>query len=365
MGDPEQGSASASQQVNDLFDALDVAHAIDSHEFRLFLDQLPIAIIVSKIVNGDQRIVFANKSYEELTGQNASDIKGRGWSVLASFTLEGQPDVSFTKALIDCDDFIGTFQREQPKHLLIDAFSSVIQNEDETEDYCIVALIDITERARSQREELERQLRDKDLLLKELQHRVKNNLQLIAALIRLDIRNQSTADRAALDRLAGRIESLAILYRELSGDGLGQTIDLGQYLTQIASAVTRTHGLDGIRLDLKADQAPISINVAMPIGLLVNEMMTNAFKYAFDGRDAGTLTVRCLQEHDGYYKVVVADDGSGLPEGATWPVPGKLSALMLATLRENAKAEVVVDSAPGKGMRVSIGLFRDITRAER
>ena len=184
--------------------------------------------------------------------------------------------------------------------MLVDAFAGVIQNEDETEDYRIVALIDITERAKSQREEFERQLRDKDLLLKELQHRVKNNLQLIAALIRLDVRNQSSADRAALDRLAGRIDSLAILYRELSGDGLGQTIDLGQYLTQIASAVTRTHGLDGVRLDLKADQAPISINVAMPVGLLVNELLTNAFKYAFEGRDSGTLTVRCLQERNDY-----------------------------------------------------------------
>ncbi len=250
------------------------------------------------MVGGDQRIVFANKSYEALTGQTASDIKGRGGSVLESFTLERQPDVTFTKALINCDDFIGTFERQQPKHLLVDAFAGVIQKEDETEDYRIVALIDTTERAKSQREEFERQLRNKDLLLKELQHRVKNNLQLIAALIRLDIRNQSGGDRAMLDRLAGRIESLAILYRELSADGLGQTIDLGQYLTQIASAVTRNHGLDGIRLDLKVDQAPISINVAMPVGLLVNELLTNAFKYAFDGRESGTLTVRCLQEGD-------------------------------------------------------------------
>jgi PAS domain S-box-containing protein len=362
MGDPEQGSASASQQVNDLFDALDITEAINSHEFRLFLDRLPIAVVISKIIGGDQRIVFANKSYEALTGQTASEIQGRGWSVLESFTLEGQPDVTFTKSLLNCDDFIGTFQREQPKHLLVDAFAGVIQNEDGTEDYRIVALIDITERAKSQREEFERQLRDKDLLLKELQHRVKNNLQLIAALIRLDIRNQNSADRAALDRLAGRIESLAILYRELSGDGLGQTIDLGQYLTQIASAVTRTHGLDGVRLDLKADQAPISINVAMPVGLLVNELLTNAFKYAFDGRESGTLTVRCLQERDDYYRVVVADDGNGLPEGAMWPVPGKLSALMLSTLTENARADFDVDSVPGKGMRVSIGLFKGLAR---
>ncbi|MCS3892110.1 PAS domain-containing protein [Bradyrhizobium japonicum USDA 38] len=84
MGDPEQGSASASQQINDLFDALDITHAMDSHEFRLFLDHVPIAIIVSKIVNGDQRIVFANKSYEELTGQSASPSPRRSSTAMIS-----------------------------------------------------------------------------------------------------------------------------------------------------------------------------------------------------------------------------------------------------------------------------------------
>src|SRR5919197_4801828 len=88
MGNPEQGSTSASQQVNDLFDALDITEAINSHEFRLFLDHLPIAVVISKIIGGDQRIIFANNSYEALTGQAASEIKGRGWSVLESFTLE-------------------------------------------------------------------------------------------------------------------------------------------------------------------------------------------------------------------------------------------------------------------------------------
>jgi two-component sensor histidine kinase len=68
--------------------------------------------------------------------------------------------------------------------------------------------------------------KDKDILLKELQHRVKNNLQLITALIRLDARNQPNEDRAKLDRLAGRIEALQLLYRDLTTEGLGQAVDL-------------------------------------------------------------------------------------------------------------------------------------------
>ena len=115
-----------------------------------------------------------------------------------------------------------------------------------------------------------------------------------------------------------------------------------------------TYAVDGIRLDLKVDHAPVSINVAMPVGLLVNELLTNSFKYAFNDRGSGTLSVHCLHEHENSYRIIAADDGVGLPEGMAWPVPGKLSALMLQTLRENVKADFNVETAPGNGMRVTI-----------
>jgi PAS domain S-box-containing protein len=342
------------QQVNELFDSLELTQAVETEEFRLFLDHIPIAIAISKLRGGDHRIVYANKAYEALIGQACADIRGRGWSVLDSFRLEDQPHLAFGDALPKCDDFVGSFKREQPKLTLVEAYSGVIENEDAGKVYQIVALIDVTEREKAQREEFARQLRDKDLLLKELQHRVKNNLQLITALIRLDARNQPSRDRTKLDRLAGRIEALQLLYRDLRIEGLGQAVDLGHYVSEIASAVMHTYAVDGIRLDLKVDHAPVSINVAMPVGLLVNELLTNAFKYAFDGRAAGTITVRCLHENEDRYQIVVADDGIGLLEDVTWPVPGKLSALILQSLRENVETDFKVESARGNGMRVTI-----------
>ena len=342
------------QQVNDLFDSLELTQAIDTEEFRAFLDHIPIPIIISKLVRGDQRIVYANKAYEALTGQRCHEIRGRGWSVLASFRLEDEPHLTFSDALSTCDDFMGTFKREHPKLTLIEAYSGLIENEDAGKTYRIVALIDVTERGQAQREESARQLRDKDILLKELQHRVKNNLQLITALIRLEARNERKGNKVNLNSLAGRIEALQLLYQNLTAEGLGQVVDLGHYVSQIASAVMHTYGVGGIRLDLKVDHAPASLNVAMPVGLLVNELLTNAFKYAFPGRSGGIVTVRCLQGDKDHYRVVVADDGVGLPEDGAWPVPGKLGALVLQTLRENVQTAVDVQSAAGKGMRVTI-----------
>jgi two-component sensor histidine kinase len=113
-----------------------------------------------------------------------------------------------------------------------------------------------------------------------------------------------------------------------------------------------TYAVDGIRLDLKVDHAPASVNIAMPVGLLVNELMTNAFKYAFNGREGGTLMVRCLHENGDNYRIVVADDGIGLPEGMTWPVQGKLGALILQSLRENVKTDFSIESSADKGLQL-------------
>jgi PAS domain S-box-containing protein len=350
----EKASEETARQVNDLLDSPEFAMAIETEEFKLFLDHLPIGIVISKRLRGDHRIVFANKAYEHMTGQRIADLRGRDWSILEAFIGEGDSNVTMTQALLKWEDYLGTFRLDRPEPILVEGYAAIIENEDGIENYRIVAIIDVTARERAQREEFARKLHDKDILLQELQHRVKNNLQLITALIRLDSRRQREGDSINLDRLAGRVEALQLLYRDLSADGLGQAVDLGHYLSEIASAVMHTYAVDGIRLDLKVDHAPVSINVAMPVGLIVNELLTNAFKYAFNGRKSGTLIVRCLHEGDSKYRVVVGDDGIGLPEGTTWPIQGKLGALIVQSLRENAKADLKVETAPEKGTRVTI-----------
>jgi two-component sensor histidine kinase len=96
---------------------------------------------------------------------------------------------------------------------------------------------------------------------------VKNNLQMVTALIRLEARNvPDDAEGERFDRLAGRVESLALLYSALEAEAQGTEVDLGIYLSQIASAVMRAHAVEGIRLDLQVDTWPVSINVAMPDG---------------------------------------------------------------------------------------------------
>lgn len=267
--------------------------------------------------------------------------------------------------MVDGTDFVGTFrlERAEDKPAIVDVYSNVIEDDNGKACFRLVALVDVsahgeTEDARS----IEERVREKDTLLRELQHRVKNNLQMITALIRLETRNATEPDRKRFERLAGRVDALAILYQTLSGEEHKEEVDLGVYLSQIASAVMSSHAVEGIRLDMKVDTYPVSINVAMPTGLVVNELLTNALKHAFRGRDSGTITLHSVVNGDGC-RVVVADDGIGLPEGESWPKQGKLGALIAQSLTENAKAEFDVTSSADEGTRVTIVFKRSAAAA--
>lgn len=352
-------------QVEELMTTPDLAGALESEQFRRFIDQIPIAIIVAQMKRGEH-IVYANPEFEKLTGQSSAVVEGKPWSVLEGAAVGKAPDVRLGFSLTKDSEYVGTFRIERGagKSSLVDAYSNVIVDDSGTPAFRLAALVDVTAHDQLPREELEKQLRDKDTLLREIQHRVKNNLQMITALIRLEARNaRGRLDTAPFDRLAGRIESLQLLYKSLAEDSQNPEIDLGTYLSQIAASVMKAHAVEGIRLDLKVDVYPVSVNVAMPTGLVVNELLTNSLKHAFKGRDGGTITLHCLTDDIGC-RVIVGDDGVGLPQGKDWPESGKLGALIVQSLRDNAKAQIDVTSAPQKGMRVTIVFTREAAAPE-
>ncbi|AGB45510.1 PAS domain S-box [Mesorhizobium australicum WSM2073] len=352
------------ETVEQLLETPDLASALESEQFKKFLDQVPIAIAVSDL-GGQERVVYANPEFEKLSGLKAASLAQKNWAALSGIGLHQQKDSALSDAVVDGTDFVGTFrlERAEDKLAIVDVYSNVIEDDNGKACFRLVALVDVsahgeTEDARS----IEERVREKDTLLRELQHRVKNNLQMITALIRLETRNATEPDRKRFERLAGRVDALAILYQTLSGEEHKEEVDLGVYLSQIASAVMSSHAVEGIRLDMKVDTYPVSINVAMPTGLVVNELLTNALKHAFRGRDSGTITLHSVVNGDGC-RVVVADDGIGLPEGESWPKQGKLGALIAQSLTENAKAEFDVTSSADEGTRVTIVFKRSAAAA--
>jgi two-component sensor histidine kinase len=346
-----------STDVGDMLESPKLADALESNHFKQFLDHIPFAVIVAEL-QPTERITYANLEFERLTGQSAGDVEGKFWTEIAGDAVTSPDGKKLSQSIFQQEDHLGTFTIDGETPVSVDAWSHIILDDSGEPTFRLVALAQTRSQEQVDDESLREAIQAKDTLLRELQHRVKNNLQMITALIRLEARNQADNEKGEVfERLAGRINALALLYNALSGEEHDDGVDLGAYLSQVASAVMQAHAAEGIRLDLKVDTWPVSVNVAMPTGLVVNELLTNALKHAFPGREHGTITLHALVDDTGC-RVTVADDGVGLPEGAAWPVPGKLGALIVQSLRQNAEAQITVDPGHGTGVKVAIFFAR-------
>lgn len=340
--------------ITALMDTPHLAEAFESDRFKQFLDHMPLAVAVAEL-HPSERVTYANIEFERLTGKPAASVQGNPWGVLNAIA-SAAAGRNLSDAIAADEDYIGAFDLDGEGGIIaVDAWSNIIQDDDGSPIFRLVAL---AARGPRDQSELEARIQEKDVLLQELQHRVKNNLQMITALIRLEARN-TPDDQAGepFDRLAGRVGALAILYQTLSDDSFGESVDLGVYLSQIASAVMQAHAAEGIHLNLQVDTWPVSINVAMPAGLVVNEVLTNSLKHAFVGREGGTISLHSLIDDTGC-RVIISDDGVGLAEGAVWPKPGRLGVLIVRSLEQNARARVEVQSSPGAGMKVTVFFAR-------
>lgn len=346
--------------LTELLAAPDLAEALDSDSFKQFLDHIPFAIAVAHL-QPRECVTYVNLEFERLSGQPAAELLGHPWSGLLAIASAENDDRRLSDAIQAGEDHIGSFSMgvdATGENIAFDAWSNTIQDEDGASLFRLVALAPVNAARLMDVAAFEKRFREKDVLLRELQHRVKNNLQMITSLIRLESYNEEYGEAGeSFDRLAGRVGALSLLYRTLFEEELGDSVDLGIYLSQIASAVMQAHAVEGIRLDMKVDTWPVSVNVAMPTGLVVNEVLTNALKHAFVGRPGGTITLHSLVDSEGC-QVMIADDGVGLPAGTHWPTSGRLGALIVQSLRQNAGAKLKVESAPGNGLRVTIRFSR-------
>jgi two-component sensor histidine kinase len=335
-----------------LIDPASVADALEGDRFKQFLDHIPVAVAVSEL-QPSEIVTYANLEFQRLTGRVAAEIEGCSWRSLPGIASADGDERLLRDAVLDESEYIGVFRIERDSDPIdVDVWSNTIENEAGEPIYRLVAMGSAPDSPAA------RALADKDVLLKELQHRVKNNLQMITALIRLEARHVgSDGDDERLSRLAGRINALAVLYEALSHNDSDDQVDLGAYIGQIASAIMQAHAVEGIRLDTRIDTWPVTVNVAMPAGLVVNEVLTNALKHAFVGRDGGTIRLHSLIDDTGCH-ITIADDGIGFPEGTSWPQPGRLSSMIMQSLEQNAAATVKVTSAPGAGVAITIFFAR-------
>ena len=189
----------------------------------------------------------------------------------------------------------------------------------------------------------------------EVQHRVKNHLAMLVSLVRLQSSRKVTQE--SFRSLAGRIESLSLLYDELSGRGVGthslETVPAGAYLSRVAAVLTALEAREAIRVNIDCEEVTLPTETAARLGLILSELITNALKHAFVGRQMGLVEVRLSRLSGDGLRLTVSDDGCGMPPGSRWP---------------EADPDVVPsgeggDAAPGKGTRSGATIVRTLIRS--
>ncbi|MBX7186795.1 MAG: PAS domain S-box protein [Vicinamibacteria bacterium] len=175
---------------------------------------------------------------------------------------------------------------------------------------------DITARKQAEAS-LRASLREKEALLKEVHHRVKNNLQVITSLMRLETsRTLEPSVRRVLKEMQGRIMSMALLHETLYRSGVFARVDLARYVQQLAGQLFRAHEAPSGRVRLSFDLAFVEIDIdrAIPCGLIVNELLANSLRHAFPDGQSGEVRVRLRGEAEGVVRLEVQDTGRGFPE---------------------------------------------------
>jgi len=184
-------------------------------------------------------------------------------------------------------------------------------------------------------------LREKEVLLKEIHHRVKNNMQIVSSLLTLQARD--VTDPALLELVAesrARILSMALVHEDLyQSDNLAQ-VDFSHYLTRLAER-TRSGMIANsrVRFELEMDTLSLSVDQAIPLGLLCNELFTNALKHAFPGNAEGVVLVR-LTQGDSQAVLTVRDNGQGLPPGFEPRLGNTLGLQLVWSLADQLHGEV-------------------------
>jgi len=175
---------------------------------------------------------------------------------------------------------------------------------------------DITERKRAE-EQIMAALREKDILLKEIHHRVKNNLQVVASL--LDLQSRSIEDgqaRLLFGESQKRIETMTLIHEKLYRSKDLARIDFAEYVDDLTTHIFSLHEGKSGQIDLKTDVGDVvlDVNKAIPCGLVINELVSNALKHAFTSGEKGTVSIRMHSRDKGGVTISVSDDGKGFPE---------------------------------------------------
>ncbi|MGB4611147.1 MAG: PAS domain S-box protein [Methanothermobacter thermautotrophicus] len=302
----------------------------------------------------DGRILDVNSTLAGTLGIPSGELRGRSIYELEFLSDDVKTEFRSKIEVIERDGTLEPYEMVltdlSGREYTVRIYNKLIHAEGR--ECLLIVLNDISDLKRTQ-SMLEKSLAEKELLLKEIHHRVKNNLMIISSL--LSLQSRQAKDRETMDLFReseNRTRSMALIHERLYRSEDLKNIDLAEYLGRLASEIFRSYSADSrILLKLEIDELKVDVETAVPLGLIVNELLTNAVKHAFpDGE--GMVTVS-LRKRNGTVTLEVSDDGAGFPEDIDWESSPSLGLQLVRSLTKQIDGKVEMISDGGTTFRIT------------
>lgn len=313
---------------------------------HLVIDQMRDGVLV---LNAEHLIMDLNPAALHLLQRQKRELLGRP-------IMEFWPD--WSDGLLAVNDHVGTAvewtwgeseQRTFDVQLspLFDGRNRLVSR--------IIVLRDIAERKKMEAQ-LKASLNEKEVLLQEVHHRVKNNLQIISSLLNLQaVQAQDDQVVEALQEGQNRVRSMALIHETLYRSGDLSRVDFGKYVRRLAEQLYQTYRMlpDQVTMSVETDEIFLTMETAVPCGLILNELISNALKHAFvDGR-LGQIAIRLQNTNDNGYHLTVNDNGIGLPTHINLHNTDTLGLQLVNTLVYQLQGSLAITNEQGTSISVT------------
>lgn len=304
------------------------------------------------------KILKINKRVAEFGGWIEKEIVGKNIRHLHMFSAEDAKKVYsyFNKTLLgqrvplqEVDVFTKSGERKA-----VEIHGSLLKKNEKSVGV-ITVIRDITERKMAE-EQLKRSLEEKEILMREIHHRVKNNMQLMLSLLRLQSRQ--VKDKEASEILGvwrNRIRTIALIHEKLYSSEDMTRINFKDYIQVLA--VSLFHAFEvkesEIQLNNKVEDVFLDINAAIPLGLIVNELISNAIKHAFPDKRSSKIDLEMYLENEEHYILIIEDNGVGIKEKIDVRNPQSLGLQLVNDLIEQIGGSFDFDGRNGTSFRIS------------
>ena len=303
------------------------------------------------VADPDLRIRLANGAAVAQLGYTADELVGRPLASLLGTRLEPSGVKSPLESLVGTHEL--SLTAKNGRLILVHWAGSELRGAAGELQGLVCAALNIAERKETE-ERLRASLDEKEVLLKEVHHRVKNNLQIISSLLALQARGNGDPEvRRMFEESQGRIRSMALIHEQLYQSGELSRIDFLEYVRRLCSYLIECTGDQDGRVSLRLDVAAVGLplNLAIPCGMILNELVSNALKHAFPSGRRGTVSIGFESRGDDY-RLSVADDGVGTA-AAEPPKPGSLGLKVVDALVKQIGGAMSVASDRGTKFRIT------------